>query len=287
MRDKMQTRRRDQLRQLVGLAGLGAWPWRAAWAQGDTAAADAADHAMWPRIVASVFDGRAITLADPAQLQLLAPARAVDAAFVPVTVRSASTGLGRRSGAGHIKRLTLVVDNNPAPVAAVFDFGPRAGSADIETRLRVDAYSMVRAVAELGDGSLVMSARFVKAAGGCSAPPGADAAAAEASLGRMQLRAETAAAGQLVQAQWQVSHPNHSGLAMDQLTRHYTPAHFVRSLEISFNGERVLHAELDFALSENPSLRFQFLPSRAGVLRADAEDTQGRRFSTTLAVAPA
>jgi len=132
-----------------------------------------------------------------------------------------------------------------------------------------------------------MSARYVKAAGGCSAPAGADAAAAEASLGRMQLRADAATAGSPVQAQLQISHPNHSGLAMDQLSRLYTPSHFVRTLDISFDGERVMHAELDFALSENPSLRFQFLPGHAGVLRADAQDTQGRRFSTTLAVAPA
>jgi sulfur-oxidizing protein SoxY len=209
---------------------------------------------------------------------LQAPARAIDAAFVPVTVHT---------GAVAIRRLTLVVDNNPSPVAAVIDFGPRAFRAEIETRLRLDDYSMVRAIAELADGALLMSARYVKAAGGCSAPAGADAAAAAAALGRMQLRTEPAAAGTPIAAQWQVSHPNHTGLAMDQATRHYTPAHFVRVLDISFDGERVLHADLDFALSENPVLRFQFTAPRAGTLRADAEDTEGRRFSTSLAVAPA
>ena len=73
---------------------------------------------------------------------------------------------------------------------------------------------------------------------------------------------------------------------MDQSTRHYTPAHFVRKLDVAYAGQPVLHAELDFALSENPNLRFHFVPQAAGTLSAEAEDTQGRRFSTSLAVEP-
>ena len=264
--------RRAHLLALTGLA-LPLWPARA-----QATGADAGpDSPMWPRILASVFDGRPVLQADARQLRLQAPARAVDPAFVPVTVRSGAAW----------RRLTLVVDNNPAPVAATLEFGPRAGPADIETRLRVDAYSMVRAVAEQADGVLWMSACHVKAAGGCSAPAGTDAVAAEASLGRMQLRVEAGTAGQPVTATLQISHPNHSGLAMDPLSRLYTPAHFVRTLDIRFDDERVLQAELDFALSENPSLRFQFSTDRPGVLRAEAQDSLGRRFSTALAVVPA
>lgn len=262
---------------LTAACGLGGTALRAGAADAPPAPT-VPDGERWRRIQASFFEGRPIAPADAAQLQLEAPARAVDGAFVPVTVRT-----GRQP----LRRLTLVVDENPGPVAAVFEFGPRAGRADIETRLRVDAYSMVRAIAETADGRLVMAQRFVKASGGCSAPAGADAAEAEASMGRQQLRVDAPRRGQPAQASWQISHPNHSGLAMDQVSRLYTPAHFVRRLDLSYAGAPVLHAELDFALSENPTLRFQFVPDAAGELRAEAEDTQGRRWTTTLAVEPA
>ena len=65
---------------------------------------------------------------------------------------------------------TLVVDANPAPVAAVFNMSPENGVATISTRLRINAYSHVRAIAETSDGELFMATRFVKASGGCSAP---------------------------------------------------------------------------------------------------------------------
>jgi len=268
------------------LLGLGTWPMSAlalpASAAGAGAAvsagASAPDSPVWPRVVASVFNGRPIATATADVLRLAAPARAVDAAFVPVTVLAGDPG---------IRRITLVVDNNPAPVAAVLQFGAAVHNADLETRLRVDEYSWVRAVAERADGTLVMAARYVKAAGGCSAPAGADAQAAAASLGRMQLQVDQPVRGQPTVLRWQISHPNHSGLAMDQATRHYTPAHFVRLLDLHYDGQPLLHAELDFALSENPSLRLQFTPQRAGLLQAQAEDTQGRRFDASLAVSPA
>ncbi len=241
-------------------------------------AASAGAPDIWPKIVRSVFDNRAIADANPAELTLQAPLRAADGAFVPITVRTAGQP---------VKRLTLVVDANPGPVAAVVDFGPRAARADLETRLRVDAYSMVRAIAELPDGRLVMATRFVKASGGCSAPAGADAQLALANLGRMQLRVDAPRLGQPAQAQVNISHPNHSGLALDQVSRLYTPAHFVRRLDVFYGAEPVLRAELDFALSENPSLRFQFVPTQADTLRAEVEDTEGKRFQATLAVQPA
>ena len=68
-------------------------------------------------------------------------------------------------------------------------------------------------------------------------------------------------------AQLMMSHPNHSGLAMDQLTRNYTPAHYVRLVRISYAGEPVLTAEVDFTISENPNFRFYFMPKGRGELK--------------------
>jgi sulfur-oxidizing protein SoxY len=143
----------------------------------------------------------------------------------------------------------------------------------------------VRAVAELSDGKLVADSRYVKAAGGCSAPAGKDPAAAAARIGRMRLAIEDNVSwNRPALAQLMISHPNDSGLVMDQLTRHYTPAYFVRSIKVTYAGRPILTAEVDFSISENPNFRFYFVPSGEGELRAEAVDTKELKFETRLAV---
>ena len=239
---------------------------------------------VWQKVRASLFAGHSIEAARGDLVTIEAPARADDAAIVPMALRTRlPVGDARQ-----VSKLYLIIDNNPSPIAAVFDFARGSGQADIETRVRVDEYTHVRAIAELSDGSLVMATHFIKASGGCSAPPGKDPQAALANLGKMRLRVDgEVRRGQPVLAQLMISHPNHSGLAMDQSTRQYTPAHFVRRVVISYAGAPVLSADLDFAISENPNLRFHFVPQGDGVLKAEVVDTQDLRFETTLALVPA
>ena len=237
----------------------------------------------WIKVRNSLFTDRRIETASDEVLTLDAPQRAEDAAVVPVAIRSHLATSDKR----HITRLYLIIDNNPSPIAAIFDFAPTSARADIETRVRVDEYSHVRAVAELADGRLLMATRFVKASGGCSAPPGKDPQAALASLGRMRLNVDgTVRRGESVLAQLMISHPNSSGMAMDQSTRQYTPAHYVRRVAVTYAGEPVLTADLDFAISENPNFRFYFVPRGDGELKAEVLDTRELRFESTLALAP-
>ena len=58
----------------------------------------------------------------------------------------------------------------------------------ISTRVRVNTYSYVRAIAELSDGQLYGVKAYVKASGGCSAPVSTNADAAKAALGQMKFR---------------------------------------------------------------------------------------------------
>ena len=88
----------------------------------------------------------------------------------------------------HLKALTLVIDNNPVPVAAIFTFGDTAGVSVISTRVRVNSYTDVHVVAELSDSKLYVAKTFVKASGGCSAPAAKNADEAIASLGKMKFR---------------------------------------------------------------------------------------------------
>ena len=121
-----------------------------------------------------------------------------------------------------------------------------------------------------------------RVSGGCSAPAAGDAQAAAARLGQMRLQVDGAAlAGQPLAVQLQISHPNHSGMAMDQLTRQFTPAQFVRQVDVTLAGRQVLSAQVDFSLSENPHLRFFVLPGQGGELLARMVDTDDFRASTS------
>jgi len=261
------------------LAGLGS----AAHAQLKTGDNPEANE-TWKKVRTSLFAARPIAEASDQLIRLETPNRAEDAAIVPIAVKVNSP----QNAAQHVRKLYLLIDNNPSPIAAVFNFTPNSGRAEVETRVRIDEYTHVRAIAEMNDGKLYMATRFVKASGGCSAPPGKDQAAAMASLGKMKFRVEgDVAAKKPVLAQLMISHPNNSGLAMDQLTRQFTPAHYVRTINVSYAGQPVMSADVDISISENPSLRFYFVPNGEGELKAEVVDSNDQRFQSALKVRPA
>ena len=272
----------SRTRLLMAAAALAAlWAARAASAASQQPTDDPQASPIWQKVQASLFEGRSVRPAPPGLLTLEVPARAIDAVLVPVAIRT-------RMPAGspqHVSRLYLLIDANPSPISAVFQFSPRSSRAEIETRVRVDAYSFVRAIAETSDGQLYGVVRFVKASGGCSAPAGTDAQAAAARLGQMGFRVDGDVHGtQPVLAQLAINHPNHSGLAMDQATRQFTPAHYVRKVEVTYQGEPVFAADVDFSISENPNFRFYFMPRGGGELRATVIDSHDRRFAAVHAL---
>ncbi len=239
---------------------------------------DQASSEIWQKVHASLFAGARMEAAD-AVIALETPMRAEDAAIVPVAIRAKLA----QSKDRYIDRVWLLVDRNPSPVAAEFQFTPASGRADIETRIRIEEYTHVRAVARTNDGKHYMVANYVKASGGCSAPAGKDAVAARARLGKMRLRVDDKlVAGQPALAQLMVSHPNDSGLAMDQLARTFAPPHFVRRVEVSYEGKPVMIADVDFSISENPNFRFYFTPQNGGLLQAKVVDNQDLKFNTAL-----
>lgn len=260
------------------LCGVLAFCLAPAFAQVTAGDAPDPETAIWAKLKRSLFEGRPVSAGAHGIVELAAPSRAEDGAVVPVAIRA---GLAQTAGR-YIRRIYLIVDNNPSPLAATFELTVDSGWADLETRIRIEQYSYVRAVAELSDGTLAADARFVKASGGCSAAAGSPRAARP---GRMRLAAAAGDAyNQPTRAELMISHPNDSGLVMDQITRLYTPAYFVRSVNVSYAGKTVLAAEVDFSISENPYFRFYFVPAGEGQLKAQAVDTKGLSFETTLAV---
>ncbi|MGQ9366456.1 quinoprotein dehydrogenase-associated SoxYZ-like carrier [Azospirillum sp. ST 5-10] len=230
-----------------------------------------ADEAgRWAEIRQALFGTRPIEPAGD-RLVLEAPARAEDAAVVPVSF-AARTPPSSPEG---VKSVHLIVDNNPAPLAAVFQFPPGGADPAIATRIRVNEYTPVRVVAETVDGRLLMTERFVKASGGCSAPAGKDQTAALARLGRMKLNgAEGAVPGKPATVQLLVSHPNNSGLQFDQIARTYVPPHYVTEVAVAHAGTPLFSVASDISISEDPSFHFTFVPERPGDLTVRVVDSK-------------
>ena len=264
----------------IALCTLGSAPALAQLKSGDNPEASE----IWKKVRATLFETRPIATASADTLVLDVPLRAEDAAIVPIAISTRLPQTAQR----YVEKLYLIIDNNPSPISAIFTFTPLSGRADIETRVRVDEYTFVRAIAEMNDGSLTMTTRWVKASGGCSAPPGKDEAAALASLGKMKFRIEgDLTAHKPVLAQLMISHPNNSGMVMDQTTRQFTPPHYVRKINVTYGGKPVMSADLDFSISENPNLRFYFVPDGAGPLAAEVLDSRDVSFRSSLNVGAA
>lgn len=224
-----------------------------------------------------------------ALFSLNAPFRAFDAATVPIRI-SQTEGSAER-----IEKLTIVIDENPSPIVAEFTFGEGMGMLDLETRVRVNAYSNVRAIGTTQGGDAYMTGRFVRASGGCSAPASKDAAAALASIGKMKLRQlddliQTAQPLQSTPdpdglrrvAQIMIKHPNYSGLSRDQITHLFVLARFIDELEV-FQGEELLfRMEAGISISEDPSFRFTYTDNGSDTLRVRAVDTEGEVFEQSF-----
>ncbi len=236
----------------------------------------------WSSLKKSLFAEKKVKNNAEEILTISAPFRAEDAAVVPISITSNINQTPDK----FIRKIYLLIDNNPTPVAAIFTLSSDSGRADIETRVRLEEYTYVRAVAELNDGSLHMVSTFVRASGGCSAPAGKDQEAALARLGKMRFRVETnSKLGEPTLAQVMVSHPNFSGMQMDQITRLYVPPLFVRKIVVKQGKKTLLTADLDFAISENPNIRFYFVPNtKEEVLSAEVLDSTNAVFRKDIKI---
>ena len=230
----------------------------------------------WPGLVQDIFDSRPMQDGS-AMIALEMPARAEDAAIVPVTLRikpSSDPGL-------RVLAITLVIDQNPAPMAAKFMLGADAHISELSTRVRVNNYTNVHAVAEASDGQLYVVQTYVKASGGCSAPAAKSAEEAKGRLGQIRYRQFTRdgdATSGTREAQVMIGHPNNSGLQMDQITQLYVPAFYIDRLQLWQDDSPVLSIEGGISISEDPNIRFTYVSNGAKVFRVEAKDTDGHLF---------
>jgi len=227
---------------------------------------------------AMVFDGEDLMALD-------APVQAFDAATVPFTLRQ------RDDTGARITNLKVVVDENPMPLAAEFEFGPAMGTVTFESRVRYDVYSNIRAIATVDDGRIFMVGRFVQAAGGCSAAVSRDPVAALASMGQMRLKQFDTSGGQSREVpgterevQLMIRHPNFTGLQVRTGTLEHIDARYIDFVEVRLGEEMLFTMTGGFSISENPSFRFSYIDNGAPQMTVRAVDTEGGEFTETFAL---
>ncbi|HEV7716839.1 MAG TPA: quinoprotein dehydrogenase-associated SoxYZ-like carrier [Steroidobacteraceae bacterium] len=230
----------------------------------------------WNALKEAVFGKRQI-MDGTAVIQMEAPPRALDASLVPLSIDL--------TGGKLVKGFYLIIDNNPSPLAGHMTFGPKADPRNIKMRVRVNEYTLIHAVAEAQDGTLYGVQKFVKAAGGCSAPAGTDESEALKDIGRMKLRLlGTFTPGKPMQAQLMIRHPNFNGMQMNQVTRLYTSPRFIKTTDVSYEGANVFHLESDISMSTDPVITFGFLPRGTGQMKVDVQDSEDARFDQSFDV---
>jgi sulfur-oxidizing protein SoxY len=195
----------------------------------------------WELLREKYYGDKPMGVIDEAYMSLEVPGNTPDPAATPLTLRFADVDQRR------IKRVRVFIDNNPSPLVATFDFA-NTPVTEINLRVRIDRFTSVRAIAETADGGLEMRSSWVKASGGCSAPP---SAAQGGVLGEIRIRSSADAKS----LQVGIRHPNASGFQIDPRTGDPIPAHYISHIRVSAGGGALLDAETGISLSENPALR--------------------------------
>jgi sulfur-oxidizing protein SoxY len=237
----------------------------------------------WEDIRPAVFgtrpiqDGRNV-------LVFKAPYRAEDQRAVPISLE-ANLGEGRK-----VKSVTFIVDENPAPVAAVFRFGDDRSRVALNVDIRLDHASPIRVIVEANDGALYMSEAFVKGSGlgVCAAPPLGDPQVAARTMGQMRLTDLTASDAAVTRfrrvAQIDIRHPQHTGMQMNQITMLYLPARFITAIEVRQGDQHLFDLEGSITLSENPRIAFDYQVNGAEVIRVRAQDSSNSLWEQDFAI---
>lgn len=209
------------------------------------------------------------------------PYRTTNDARTEMSVQvTAPTGL-------NVGKVTLVLDDNPMPVSAVFDLNSPQPSFYFDVTMRVNGPTPLHVIAETTDGRLWVIETFVKTSGqgACSAPPATESALAMANLGLMDIGFGGAIPGtssnkianltaRVRKLDVAISHPSHSGMQMNQISLLYIPMRYIETVRIALDGADYVELTGSISLSENPQIGIS-VPSRTRSVDVTMTDTSG------------
>ncbi len=238
-----------------------------------------ADPQIWPVIKEAFFADRTIEEVD--FIQLTAPKRAESGAQVPFSI-----ALDQDKGhAKAIKKIYVIVDANPIQLAATYNLTEELGKFNLSTRIRLETDSFVRAIGETADGKLYMAAIPIRAAGGCGGIIDADETEVRASAGKIKMNVESPVHfGASTPTTFIIKHPMRTGLQRDLVSQGFLPPFFINKATFTYNNKPVFDVDFNVGTSEDPYLKFDFVPKEPGTLEVKASDNEGKSFSHQIDV---
>jgi sulfur-oxidizing protein SoxY len=222
----------------------------------------------WQFLRPQFYGDRDIGEVDEAAMRIEAPGSTPDPSATPVTLHFGKDAIGA------VRKVRVIIDNNPSPVASTIDIAEGVPVDEIDLRVRVDRFTSVRAIAEMADGRLEMRSAWIKASGGCSAPP---AATGEGKTGDVRFRGSPD--GKSLQVS--IRHPNASGFQIDPVTGDPIPPHYVSHLDLKSGDKTLISVDSGISISENPTFRIVSDKPLATPLTLEATDSKDAHFSAT------
>lgn len=238
------------------------------------------DLQRWPVIREAFFSDRPIE--DAPFMKLSAPRGVENGAQVPVEIFINQSPFALTE----IKAIYLLIDANPIPLAATYFPRKIAQDFKLATRVRLETDSFVRAVLETTDGKLFLTAVEVHAGGGCAGTVNdKNDDEIRAAAGRIKLNVDVPIRlGQSNQATFMIKHPMRTGLQKDMVSKKIVPAFYIQSAQFLYNASPLMDVDFGVGTSEDPYLRFNFVPNANGVLVVNAVDNEGKNFPEEIEV---
>ncbi|MDP8566528.1 quinoprotein dehydrogenase-associated SoxYZ-like carrier [Methylophilus aquaticus] len=246
--------------------------WVSGWAQAE------ADPKLWSVVKEAFFPKRDIQEVE--FLKVDGPKRAESGAQVPVTFtydKAAANGVV-------LKKLYVIVDANPIQLASTYHLTDMLGGFQMSTRIRQETDSFVRLIGETADGKLYMGKREIRAAGGCGGTVDNNESEVRAAAGKIKLSADVPKFGEASTTTFNIKHVMRTGLQRDLVSQGYVPAFYINKTVFTYNGKELMTVDVGVGTSEDPYMKFSFIPDAPGTLEVVATDNEGKTFSKSINV---
>ena len=230
--------------------------------------------------IANLLAGRSHLLSE--RLRLAVPIAFEFGNTVPLAVEVDSP----MTGQDHVRRIDVFADGNPLPEVISLHFTPECGPARLTTRFRLDKGNhLIRAFAEMSDGSVISASRTVMAASsGCGGSSGLEPNAPEPQpIPRVNIP-DHAGRGEIVDVPSQIAHRMETGFRTDTAGG-VLPRRIIHRMECSYAGRTVLAADLSPAIGANAYLKFPLRVVETGEVAFAWFEDGGKVYRTTRSIA--
>lgn len=237
-----------------------------------------ADPKLWAVVKEAFFPKRDIQEVD--FLKVEGPRRAESGAQVPVTLiydKAAADGVA-------LKKLYVIVDANPIQLASTYHLTEMMNGFQMSTRIRQETDSFVRLIGETADGKLYMAKREIRAAGGCGGTVDNNESEVRAAAGKIKMNVDAPKFGEPATTTFNIKHVMRTGLQRDLVSQGYVPAFYINKATFTYNGKEVMTVDVGVGTSEDPYMKFSFIPDAPGKLEVVATDNEGKTFTQSLDV---